>query len=36
MKVNISVQATPVCAFGDFLRQVPGAPGRARWATISV
>jgi hypothetical protein len=23
---NISVQATPVCAFRDFLSQVPGAP----------
>ena len=27
---NNSVQATPVCAFCNFLAQVPGAPDRGR------
>jgi hypothetical protein len=28
---NIWVQATPVCAFCEFLSQVPGAPDPERW-----
>ncbi len=30
---NISVQATPVSAYRDFLSQVSGAPDRERWAS---
>ena len=33
-RANISVQATPACAFCEFLTQVPGAPDRGRYALL--